>query len=92
MGSGPEVTEKLHHIKVLSSTLRHERDSNSELSWWQTLIAQEVVNPTTTRTRSRARQTLQIMTSRKYCMQYTQTVTMDTGMLVLNKEKLTTSI
>ena len=53
MGSGPEVTEKLHHIKVVSSTLRHERDSNSELSWWQTLIAQKVVNPPTIRSRAR---------------------------------------
>ena len=34
---------------VVSSTPRHERDSNSQLQWWWALSAQVVVNPTTIR-------------------------------------------
>ena len=34
---------------VLSNTPLHEQGSNSQLQWWSTLIAQGVVNPTTTR-------------------------------------------
>ena len=38
---------------VASSTPRHERDSNSQLYWWYTLIAQVDVNPATMRSRPR---------------------------------------
>jgi hypothetical protein len=41
-----QITDKLYHV---SSTPRHERDSNSQLSWWYALIAQKAVNPTTIR-------------------------------------------
>jgi hypothetical protein len=34
---------------VLSNTPLHEQGSNSQLQWWSALIAQGVVNPTTTR-------------------------------------------
>ena len=34
---------------VVSSTPRHERDSNSQRWWWYALIASAVVNPTTIR-------------------------------------------
>ena len=36
---------------VVSSTPRHERDSNSQLQWLYALIAEVVVNPTTIRLR-----------------------------------------
>jgi hypothetical protein len=36
-------------LNVVSSTPRHERDSHSQLKWWQILIAHVVVNPTTIR-------------------------------------------
>ena len=49
-----QVTDKLYHIiNVVSSTHRHEIDSNSQLQWSQLLIAQVVVNPTTIRSRPR---------------------------------------
>ena len=37
--------------KVVLNTPHHERNSNSQLSWWYTLIAQVVINPTTIRSR-----------------------------------------
>ena len=59
----PEYTEKttdLSHFidnllshNVVSSTPRHEQDSNSQLLWWWALIALVVVNPTTIRSRAR---------------------------------------
>ena len=36
---------------VLSSTPRHEWDSNSQLQWWYALIAQAIVNQTTIQSR-----------------------------------------
>ena len=36
---------------VISSTPRHELDSNSQLEWWYALITQVMVNPTTIRSR-----------------------------------------
>ena len=47
-----QVTDKLYH-NVVSSTPRHERDSNSQLQWSYVLIAQVVVNPTTIQSRPR---------------------------------------
>ena len=38
---------------IVSSTARHERDSNSQLRWWWALIVHVVVNPTTIRSRPR---------------------------------------
>jgi hypothetical protein len=38
-----QFTDKLYH-NVVSSTSRHERDSNSQLKWWYALITQVVVN------------------------------------------------
>jgi hypothetical protein len=43
---------------VVSSTPRHERDSNSQNRWWYLLIAQVIVNLTTVRTRPRQRRLL----------------------------------
>ena len=43
-----QVTGKLYLHNVVSSTPRHEGDWYSQLWWWYTLIAQVVVNPTST--------------------------------------------
>jgi len=39
------LTDNIQH--VVSSTLCHERDSNSQLLWWQALISLVILNPTT---------------------------------------------
>jgi hypothetical protein len=38
---------------VVWSTSRHEKDSNSKVKWWETLIRQAVVNSTTMESRPR---------------------------------------
>ena len=48
----PEITDKLYHMKLHRVPL-NERDSNSQLQWWQALISQVVVNPITIRSRPR---------------------------------------
>ena len=44
--------QNLSH-NVVSNTPHHERGSNSQIKWWQALIAQVVLNPTTIRSRPR---------------------------------------
>ena len=44
------LTDLSHN--VVSSTPCHEQGLNSQLQWWQTLIAQVVVNPTTIQSRT----------------------------------------
>ena len=48
-----QVSDKLHCIIVVSSTHRHEPDSNSHRQWGLALIAWVVVTPTTIRSHPR---------------------------------------
>jgi hypothetical protein len=48
----PKVTDKFYQ-NIISSTPRHERDSNSQCWRWKALIAYVVVNPATIRSRRR---------------------------------------
>ena len=51
-----EVPGKNH--RLVSSTPRHQPDSNSQLQWWQTLTSQIFVNPATIRLRPRRLSTI----------------------------------
>ena len=52
-GISKELVGWIRSHTVVLSTLRHERDSNSQLQWWYVLIVYVVVYPTTLRLRPR---------------------------------------